>query len=377
MRRLSIKEIAQLAGTSKSTVSRYLNQPDMVKGATAERIAQVIEETGFSPNVLARNFRRGNTRLIIVVIPSVGYPLFDEAMRGAWRVAQEKGYNVLILTTQQITEPPAHYFSKIISSKQADGLLLFSASLPHQDGVAYADQFKLIPIVVGFEFTDAELQCFPSVHIDNTAAVRQVMEYLIGLGHEEVAFLGGQTDVYSICGRELAFRDSLKSAGLAIRDEWIIQCQTTSEDARTNFSRLLDLSRSNARQLLNLSHRPTAIFCGGGDIMALGAIHEIKAAGLRVPQDISVIGFDDIHYADISDPPLTTVSQPAEEIGERSMYRLCAMIEGTPEESTPWIIPHRLIVRESVSPPQEHLYRSKVSSQDHPEDTSLSMEQAK
>ena len=339
MPRLSLKEIAQLADTSKSTVSLYLNQPQRVGAKTAQRIQKVIDTTGYSPNVLARNFRRGSSRLIIIGLPTVGYDLFEEAMRGARRVADEKGYNLLIQETA-FNEASPEQLSKMIVSKEADGVLSFSAPAPDL-GDQRNTQTAQLPFVVGFEFILSETQTAPSVHIDNAAAVRQATEYLISMGHRRIAFLGGTGSFHFTCERQEAYKATLTDAGLPIIEELILTGSMLIEDGR-----------SLTRRLLSLRQPPTAIFCAGNDQMAIGAIHEIKSIGLQVPADISVIGFDDLCFAAVSDPPLTTIAQPAMEIGEKCMRRLCAIIEDGDVDRSPWIVPHQLIIRNSVAPPK-------------------------
>lgn len=140
--------------------------------------------------------------------------------------------------------------------------------------------------------------------------------------------------------RQLGYRGAMSKAGLTIEDGWIVDGRLT-----------IDGARKAARDLLAHEHRPTAIFCAN-DEMAIGCIHEIKMAGLLVPGDISVIGFDDIEYAEVLDPPLTTISQPAEDIGRRVMHLLCREIEeGQHPDVEPEIVAHKLVVRRSVAPP--------------------------
>lgn len=142
--------------------------------------------------------------------------------------------------------------------------------------------------------------------------------------------------------REFGYRAAMKQAKLPIEDGWAVEGKLTIAGAR-----------KATRNLMNHRHRPTAIFCAN-DEMAIGCLHEIKSAGLTVPDDISIVGFDDIRYAEVTDPPLTTISQPGEEIGERVMYRLCRRIEaGKGVSSAPEIVPHKLVVRQSVARPAD------------------------
>ncbi|MBB5213007.1 LacI family DNA-binding transcriptional regulator [Microbulbifer hydrolyticus] len=333
---MSIKKVAKLAGVSTATVSRYLNSPEQVKEKTRNKVRAAIEETGYAPNTLARNFRRGKTSLIVVVLPSIGDPFLESVMRGVWKVADELGYSILIRDTQSNSHDFDEY-TDLVFSKQADGILLLASISPFGEAEARRGPSGQAhpPLVLGLESVSAELSQFPSVRVDNVAAAADGTEYLIQLGHKRIGFITGKPDSLLTHDREKGYRDAMHKAKLNVAPEWVVEGEQTIEGARRA-----------TRQLLELEQRPTAIFCAN-DEMALGALYEVKQAGLRVPQDISVIGFDDIRYAEIADPPLTTIAQPAEEIGERSMRRLCEAIEGKENNTAAETVPHRLVVRKS------------------------------
>ena len=339
----SIKEVAKLAGVSIATVSRYINNPDQVKDKTRIKVQEAINETGYAPNKLARNFRRGKTHVIIVVVPSIGVPFFDGVMEGIWHVAKEQGYSILVRETR-LGEMEFDEFSKMVISKEADGIILLSTLSPfkykesiHVNG---DKESKQIPIVLACENISEEMKEFPSVRIDNPAAAMEATNYLISLGHKKIAFIRGRSNSTLTLGRENGYRQAMTAAGITVEDEWVLEGQMSIEGARRS-----------TRQLVNGRVPPTAIFCSN-DEMAMAAIHEIKANGLRVPEDISVIGFDDIRFAEIMDPPLTTVGQPAIEIGERATYRLLQAIDGAEIGQATETVPHRLVVRRSTAKPQ-------------------------
>jgi len=333
---VSIKTVAKLAGVSTATVSRYLNSPEQVKEKTRNKVQAAIAETGYAPNALARNFRRGKTSLIVVVLPAIGDPFLDKVMRGIWRVADEQGYSILIRDTQSNSHEFDEY-TDLVFSKQADGILLLASISPFKEAAAIRDAERAHPpLVLGLESVNADLSHFPSVRVDNIAAAADGTDYLIQLGHQRIGFIAGKQGSLLTKDREKGFRKAMRRARLPVNAEWIVEGEQTIEGARRATRRLLDLEQP-----------PTAIFCGN-DEMALGALHEIKSAGLKIPRDISVIGFDDIRYAEIADPPLTTIAQPAEEIGERSMRRLCQAIDGSASDNAPEMVPHKLVVRKST-----------------------------
>ncbi|MFD1217122.1 MULTISPECIES: LacI family DNA-binding transcriptional regulator [Microbulbifer] len=337
---MSIKKVARIAGVSTATVSRYLNSPEQVKENTRSKVQSAIDEVGYAPNALARNFRRGKTSLVVVVLPQVGDPFLDNVMRGIWRVADEQGYSILIRDTQSNSHD-FDEFTEMVFSKQADGILLLASISPFSEPEAKRSREKAHPpLVLGLESVTTELNHFPSVRVDNVAAAADGTQYLIQLGHERIGFIAGKPDSLLTHDREKGYRKAMRKAKLKVENGWVVEGEQT-----------IDGARRATRRLLAHKQRPTAIFCAN-DEMALGTVHEIKNAGLRVPEDISVVGFDDIRYAEVMDPPLTTIAQPAEEIGERTMRRLVQAIDGgaldKDTDTSPEIVPHKLIVRKST-----------------------------
>ena len=334
---VSIKEVAQLANVSIATVSRCINNPEKVTEKTRLKVQDAIRKTGYSPNTLAQSFRRGRTNIVMVVLPSVGDPFFTAVMKGIRAAAKSKGYSVLIEETQ-LNTMTADEISAMLVSNQTDGIILLASASPFGTEIPSAKSKRRLPIVIGCETVSPELADFPSVHIDNIAAAKEATNYLVSQGHERIAMIYGQKSSLLTKDRELGYRAAMKQAKLTVADGWVVEGELT-----------IDGARKATRNLMNHSDRPTAIFCAN-DEMAIGCLHEVKSSGLRVPDDISIVGFDDIRYAEVTDPPLTTISQPAEEIGERVMYRLCRRIEaGNGASSSPEIVPHKLVIRQSVA----------------------------
>ena len=335
----SIKDVARLAGVSIATVSRCINSPEQVRDTTREKVQEAIRQTGYSPNTLARNFRRGKTQVIMVVLPSVGDPFFTGVMSGIRAVSDESGYSLLINETQFNTMTEDEIGAMVVS-KLADGIILLASMSPFGTRILSAESRRALPIVIGCEAISSELDAFPSVHIDNVAAAREATEYLLSQGHRKIAFISGQPDSLLTREREEGYRHAMKEAGIDAGHDCIASGGLT-----------LGGAIEATRVLLSRKDPPSAIFCAN-DEMAMGCMHAIKANGLSVPRDISVMGFDDTRYAKIMDPPLTTIYQPAEEIGERVMYRLLHEIEEERSHgSKPEIVPHKLIIRRSVARP--------------------------
>ena len=339
MPQISIKDVARIAGVSIATVSRCINDPDQVKEKTRIRVQQAILKTGYSPNKLAQSFRTGKTKVIMVVLPSVGDPFFTEVMKGIRSVASEEGYSILINETQFNTMT-ADEIGAMVVSRQADGIVLLATMSPFGTEVLSSKSHRALPIVIGCETISSELAVFPSVHIDNAAAAEEATTYLIDAGHQRIAFIYGMQQSLLTRDREDGYRAAMHKAGLAVENGWVLEGRLTIGGAI-----------GATQELLNHAHRPTAIFCAN-DEMAMGCYHELRSAGLHIPGDISVVGFDNIRYAAVMDPPLTTISQPAEEIGERVMHRLLQEIQDErKDKGEQEIVKHKLLIRQSVSAP--------------------------
>jgi len=334
---MSIKKVADLAGVSIATVSRFFNNPEQVRKETRQKVEKAIAKTNYAPNSLAQNFRRGKTGLVIVVIPRVGDAFYDGIVSSLSQTARENGYNILVKEAQFNTLTLEHY-QGMISSKQADGIVLF-VGLSAGARKTLKPSSKYPPIVLACEPpTYKNHHRLPSVRIDNVAAAKEATNYLISLGHKNIAYISGDKKSTSATERESGYKAAMRSARLSSK-------ATILEGGSS-----LSSAKEATHKLLDLPTRPTAIFCGN-DEMAIGVLHEIKASKLKVPEDISIIGFDNIRYAEMTDPPLTTISQPAEDIGARTMELLCKAIDGHNMSNTIELLSHHLIVRKSTSSP--------------------------
>jgi LacI family repressor for deo operon, udp, cdd, tsx, nupC, and nupG len=333
----SIKDVARIAGVSIATVSRCINDPSLVREKTRVLVEEAIIRTGYSPNKLAQSFRTGKTQVVMVVLPSVGDPFFTEVVKGIREIAGKQGYSILINETQFNTLT-ADEVGAMIVSRRADGIVLLATMSPFGNEVLSARNHRVLPIVIGCETISSELAVFPSVHIDNAAAAQEATCYLISAGHRRIAFIYGLKQSLLTKDREEGYRAAMHKMDLPVDPAWVREGMLTLEGGI-----------QATEKLLQLDNRPTAIFCAT-DEMAMGCYHALNAAGLRIPEDISVVGFDDIRYARIMNPPLTTIYQPAEEIGKRVMLRLLQEIQhGQSEKSGQEIVPHKLVIRQSVA----------------------------
>lgn len=337
----TIIEVARLAGVSTATVSRCLNDPDKVGKKTLARVRKVIEEINFSPNSLAQTFRRGKTNIILVVVHEVGSWLFSEILDGIRSVVG--GRYSIILMEARFGLVETNNFVDMLVAKQVEGVILLCSPLPFSKKLIEVNKAKQLPIVIGLEPLDVELNKLPSVHIDNYQAGLEGAGYLIGLGHTNIVFVSGPKDSLVTKDREVGFCDAMAQAGLAVPEDAVVYSNLTVNGGVNAANQIF------ARPILSSHGRPTAIFCANDD-MALGVLSAAQKRNIAVPSELSVMGFDDTCYAAISAPPLSTIAQPARDIGIRAAVRLLNAIEAPGDDAgRAEILPHRLVVRGSTA----------------------------
>lgn len=334
MTNIGIKDLAEVAGVSIATASRAISNPNRVSKATRDKVVEAAKEIGYTPNRLGASLRTSKTGNIIVIIPDVSDTFNFGAVKSLEKSATKHGYSVLLGDTQGLRERELAY-GDMVKSKQADGIILFAYRLPF-DLRAENTHFELPPIVNSCE--RVENNGIPFVSIDNHLAAQQATEHLIQLGHKNIAVITGDINTPSTQSRLAGYRDAMKAANIATEESYV-QHGTYS----------LNMGEACTEKLLLLKQRPSAIFCFSDEI-ALGCLHSLKKQGFDVPNDISVIGFDDIRFAKYMSPPLTTIAQPVEEIGAQCVDLLIDIIEGNDTTRSEVILPHKLIVRESTGP---------------------------
>jgi LacI family transcriptional regulator, repressor for deo operon, udp, cdd, tsx, nupC, and nupG len=327
----SSKSVAAELGVSVATISRVLTRPDLVNRQTRDRVLQGIERLGYRPNLIARDLRRGETRTVLVVVPKLS-AFFLEILRGTEQAAEELGFAVLMGNAKSDIRRTTTYFDQV-ASRRADGIILLTGVLPPG---AETIATKLPPLVIAAEsLRDSAL---PTVGIDHVGGAEEAVRHLIGLGHRRIAHIAGPDHVLSSRARAAGYRKALRAARLPFEDTLI---------QRGDFS--VESGGKMLHVLMQQKPTPTAIFCAN-DEMAIGAIQALRLAGLSVPADVSIVGFDDQQIAELYDPPLTTVHIPRFDIGYQSMMMLRDLI--TPQRSVrSTVLPTRLIVRAtSVAP---------------------------
>lgn len=329
----NIREVARLAGVSVATVSRTLKSPERVLPQTRDRVNAAVEQAGYRPNLMAVQFRSRKTGNLVILVPAIANTFFARVISGAQLAAQAAGYRLLLCNTQG-REEIEREFAELALAHQADGVIQLRACDPfHGHGCSV----QTPPMVNACEvLRDAS---FPTISLDNRAAAKAMTEHLLELGHRRIGLIKGPKSSPLTQDRVAGYEDALRQASLTPEPELICHGDFT-----------MKAGYDGADQLLALTHRPTALFCES-DEMAIGALKRIKQQGLKVPQDISLVGFDDIPMAAYCDPPLTTISQPAELFGEKAVQMLIALIEKQPIEDRHVVLPFTLTLRESASAP--------------------------
>lgn len=324
----TMKDVALKAKVSTATVSRALMNPDKVSQSTRNKVEQAALEVGYLPQSMGRNVKRNESRTILVIVPDICDPFFSEVIRGIEVTAAEQGYLVLIGDCAHQNQQEKTFLNLIIT-KQIDGMVLLSSRLPFDASVE--EQRNLPPMVMSNEFAP-ELE-LPTVHIDNLTAAFNAMNYLLELGHKRIGCIAGPEDMPLCHYRLQGYVQALRRSGITVDPHFI---------ARGDFT--YEAGANALKQLLALPQPPTAVFCHSV-VMALGALSYAKRQGLKVPDDLSIIGFDNISLAEFCDPPLTTVAQPRFDIGREAMLLLLDQLQGQNVSSGSRLLDCELIIR--------------------------------
>ncbi|NLX09575.1 MAG: LacI family transcriptional regulator [Chloroflexi bacterium] len=330
----TIYDVAREAGVSYSTVSRTLSGYEFVKPSTREKVLRAAEKLGYVPNHQARSLAGGRSHLIGVLVPGLNNSYIGEILRGIDEALAESEYNLLLYTTHRRQGKESHYAATIMNSG-VDGLLLVVPLMatPYLDTLHERD----FPCVVIDQ--SEETQKGAVVSGTNWQGAFEATEYLIGLGHCRIGFISGLAGLTSTTERLAGYSAALAQHGLALDERLIAEGSFLQEGGYTA-----------AQQLLALPDRPTAIFAAN-DLSALGAMEAVREHGLRIPKDISLVGFDDIPQASLGYPKLTTVRQPLSEMGREAANILLEEIAHPEQPRRRVTLPTKLIIRDSCCPP--------------------------
>ncbi|GAX92019.1 LacI family DNA-binding transcriptional regulator [Effusibacillus lacus] len=324
-----IKDVARLANVSTATVSRVLSNADNVTEETKEKVLNAIQELNYSPNILGRYLRKMETQTILVVVPDITNTFFSKILRGIESIAVQNGYQVLLADTQNNVRQEVEYLN-LLRQKRVDGMILLTARMDRSLVEEIAEEY---PVVLACEYLEGSR--LPTVSIDNVSSARKATEHLIKLGHRRIAHISGPMDIILSRDRLRGYQQAMAQYELKF-DPVLIQ--------EGDFS--YEIGYNMAMKYLALENLPTAIFAAN-DEMAIGAMKAIREHSLNVPDDIAVMGFDNIKISSIVEPALTTIAQPMYEIGTTSMEILLKLINGEDLKKRQFVLEDQLIIRES------------------------------
>ncbi len=330
----SIKDVARAARVSVATVSRTLNAPGSVRTSTAQRVHAAITKLGYRPNLVGRNLRAGRTRAIGAVLPTLRNAVFAECLEAIERAGRRHDYTIMLTTTDYEVEDERVACERLLRHR-VDGLILTVGNAENSPLLDRLERERVPTVLVYNPLARGRAL---TVSVDNRTAAREAIEHLVGLGHRRIAMLTG-TLVASdrAVERHRGYVDALRAAGLAPCP--LVELPRHTESSMEVLQRLFDASRA-----------PTALFCSN-DLLAISAMRDLRALGLAVPRDVSVVGFDGIALGQYVDPPLTTVEQPSGRIGAEALELLVGLLEGR-RGLRSIELPHRLRLRGSTQAPQ-------------------------
>ncbi len=330
-----IRTIARHANVSIATVSRTVNGIDVVSRTTANRVWKVIERLGYSPNRQARALRVGRTRLLGLIVSELISPSFPELIMGFERAALEHGYEVLVGSTDSDPQRMLQCVRRMLE-RRAEGIAIMTV------GIEERLQFRLAARNLPMVFLDEgpDEQGISLLKLDYSPGIRQAVQHLAVLGHRKIAYVSGPSRIGSPQLRLMAFQHSLVECGISSRAEWLAQGDGSMEGGIVA-----------AQWLLSSREQPTAVVCSN-EMTVIGMLQWLYRAGIKVPDDLSIIGFNDSHLAQILIPPLTTIELSSMELSQAAVTALRAYLE---EEMLPernYSIGSNLVVRASTDYPR-------------------------
>lgn len=336
---VTIKDIAKVAGVSHTTVSRALNNHPAISSNTVARIKILADELGYVPSAAARGLKTNRSGVLGVIVHRIEDPFLTEVLQGIEDVLHEAGYSLFLAASQRDPEREKAVI-QAMGERRVDGVIIISSAQMDMEKLRQLDRFGVSYVLINNQTMD-ELDTY-SVYHDDAYGSSQIVQHLRSLGHERIAYLGSARAVRTNAKRQEGYETALQQAGLAIRPEYIA----------TGANGMPTGGAQGMQALLALSERPTAVICFN-DMMAIGGIQAIQQAGLRVPEDISVTGFDNIELAAYITPPLTTFHQPRYELGQEAANMMVRVIHQDRASLRPDIVVLRgeLIIRQSTTAP--------------------------
>lgn len=332
---MRIKDIAREAGVSTATVSHVINKTKYVSDPTRDKVEIAIKKFGYHPNAHAQMLALGKSKIIGLLVSDISNPFFPEIIKSIEAAVIGAGYNLFLLNTNYETGRTLEYVQRLIQMKVA-GIILMIAEFD-EALIKEAKRKKTSFVFQDLGFVGEKVS---NIILDYAVGIDEAVQHLVSLGHKKIVHIGGAHEIYSAGVRWEAFVEAINKHLPNEPPPKIYEGDFRFEGGR--------LATSN---ILAEKDLPTAVVVAN-DLMALGAMQEFKAAGLRVPQDISIIGFDDISFSSLSEPALTTVNSPRIEIGRRAVEALMLTVDKPHQMGIEIRIPTSLLKRDSTAPPR-------------------------
>jgi DNA-binding LacI/PurR family transcriptional regulator len=333
-----IRTVAALAKVSIATVSRTINGSPAVSDRLSKRVWQAIEQLNYFPNTHARSLVSGRSRLFGIIVENITNPFFPELIQSFEEVAVAHGYEILVSSSNSDPAILTTCVRRMLERKvEGVAVLTFGEEEPVLDKLAHHD----VPIVLAeFKLDDPKAS---TILLDYTTGIHAAVNHLLNLGHRHIAFLAGPHTLHSAITRENDFRSAMQDAGLPIQKRFVVECDHTLKGGVAGFA-----------QLWSLPTRPTAILCSN-DMTAIGVLRAAYHEGLRVPHDLSVIGLDDIDFAEFTLPPLTTIRLSRTDLAHAAFEALRQQAEepANPKLQREFLVSTSLVVRGSTATPAD------------------------
>jgi LacI family transcriptional regulator len=331
-----IRTVAALAKVSIATVSRAINGSSAVSDRLQKRVWQAINQLNYFPNTHARTLVSGRSRLFGIIVENITNPFFPELIQSFEEIAVAHGYEILVSSSNSDPAVLTRCVRRMLERKvEGVAVLTFGEEEPVLDQLMYHD----VPLVLAeFRLDDPKAS---TILLDYTTGIHAAVNHLAELGHAKIAFLAGPHKLHSAITRANDFRTAMEKAGLPIQKKWVIECDHTLKGGVAGFGKLQALTA-----------RPTAILCSN-DMTAIGVLRAAYMEGLRVPQDLSVVGLDDIAFAEYTLPPLTTIRMSRSDLARAAFEALRQQAEdpSNPKMQREFLVSTSLVVRGSTAPP--------------------------
>ncbi len=331
-----IRTVAALAKVSIATVSRTINGSPAVSDRLSKRVWLAIDQLNYFPNTHARSLVSGRSRILGIIVENITNPFFPELIQSFEEIAVAHGYEILVSSSNSDAAVLTNCVRRMLERKvEGVAVLTFGEEEPVLDRLVHHD----VPMVLAeFKLDDPKAS---TILLDYTTGIHAAVNHLVGLGHRQIAFLAGPHKLHSAITRENDYRTAMQAAGLGIQKRWVIECDHTLKGGVAGFG-----------QLRALASRPTAILCSN-DMTAIGVLRAAYMEGLRVPQDLSVVGLDDIDFAEFTLPPLTTIRLSRADLARAAFEALRQQAEdpSNPKIQREFLVSTSLVLRGSTAPP--------------------------